>query len=106
MPTELPYPDRRQPAALVADLIAVLESAEKPVSLGELSQRLGRPFRAVAVTLAAASRLGGIDCLEGGLYVRRLPPALSDLFAFVRECEVAWETDDRRRIFARVARNR
>jgi len=83
---------------LTAELASAFLNAEKPLSLGELSERLGRPFRSVAVALSAACRAGDVDRLEGGLYSLRSRPSLADLFAFVHAREAEWELDDRLRL--------
>ena len=74
-----------------AALRSLLQSAENPLTLGELSMRLGRPYRAVAVDLVAGSRAGEIERLEGGQYALRLQPALKELFAVVLACEARWK---------------
>lgn len=76
---------------LMAELISVLNGAEKPLSLGELSLRLGRNFRSIAWVLAAAGNAGTVDRLEGGRYALSVRPALLELYALVHECETRWE---------------
>jgi hypothetical protein len=71
-------------------LLSVLQDAEKPLTLGELSVRLVRPFRAVAGSLAAACDVGSVIRLEGGLYALAPRPALADLLAVVSACEARW----------------
>ena len=86
-------PGRRRAATIAADLQCVLHGAEKPLALGELSLRLGRPHRTVAFALAAACRAGAVERLEGGMYSLGLRPALTELFDLVRACEMKWEED-------------
>ncbi len=85
---------KQEPArSLAAELVFVLQSADKPLSLGELTERLGRPFRAIAGALAAGCTAGDVDRLDGGLYVVPLRPALAELFALVNACEAQWKLD-------------
>jgi hypothetical protein len=74
-----------------AELTSLLQNAETPMTLGEVSQHLGRNFRAVAWVLAAACRAGRVDRLEDGRYALAISPSLVELFACVRACEAAWE---------------
>jgi hypothetical protein len=74
-------------------LLYVLQYAEKPLTLGELSLRMQRPYRAVAVALAAACHAGTVIRLEGGLYTISLGPPLAELLACVNACEVQWKRD-------------
>jgi len=97
---DLGQPDSRPAAILDASLLSVLNVAEKALTLGELSQRLHRPFRAVAVATVAACSTGAVDRLEGGKYAARMRPALLELFSFVHSCEKEWERDERLRLFA------
>ena len=82
------------------ELIHQLQNAEKPLTLSELSLRIGRPFPAVFAALVAARSAGAVDRLEGGFYGLRLAPALLELFAAVHACEVEWRLDDRLGLFA------
>jgi hypothetical protein len=97
--------NHRKSTGFGSELLLVLRDAERPLSLGDLSQRLGRPYRAVAFTVSAACSSGHVDRLEGGLYSLRPRPALAELFAFVHGCEAMWELNDRLRVFARARRN-
>jgi hypothetical protein len=76
---------------IAAELTSLLQNADKPLTLGELSQLLGRNFRAIAWALAAACRAGTVDRLEAGRYALVISPSLAELFAHVRACETAWE---------------
>jgi hypothetical protein len=76
---------------IAAELTCLLQDAGQPLTLGELSQHLGRNFRAIAWVLAAACRAGTVDRLEGGRYALAISPSLVELFANVRACEKAWE---------------
>jgi hypothetical protein len=49
-------PDGHHPSGVAAELSSALQSAEKPLSPGELSRQLGRPLRAVATALSDACR--------------------------------------------------
>ena len=97
--------DDRHSSGVAAELVSALRMAEKPLSLGELSQRLGRPFQTVAFALTNACRSGDVDRLEGGLYSLRPRPALAQLFAFVSACEAGWELDDRLGFFGLAGRS-
>jgi len=76
----------RGPVVLADALTSVLQVAEKPLSLGELSLRLRVPFRAVAYALASACATGAVDRLDGGLFVLRRRPVLLELFSYVHAC--------------------
>jgi DNA-binding IclR family transcriptional regulator len=95
----------RHSLGVAAELVSALRTAEEPLSLGELSQLLGRPFRTVAYALANACRAGDVDRLDGGLYSVRPRPALAELFALVRACESEWKLDDRPGLFGLARRS-
>ena len=88
---ERPATEVRRPGDLLAELTSLLQSADRPLTLGDLSLGLGRNFRAVAWVLAAACQAGTVDRLEGGRYALAMSPALVELLAFVRACETRWE---------------
>jgi hypothetical protein len=85
-------PDGLPVGSRAAALRSALQSAETPLTLGELSMRLGRPFHAVAVDLLAGSRAGDVERIDGGWYALRLQPALTELFALVLACEASWNS--------------
>lgn len=87
---------------LAAELNLVLRSAESPLTLGELSTRLRRPFRAVAGVLAAGCRVGNVERLAGGRYAFRLQPALAELLAFVLTCEARWAPEHQLGLYGRA----
>jgi hypothetical protein len=105
MPTEPASPNRRRQMPPAAELTSVLNRVEKPLTLGELSQQLGRPFRAVAWALSAACKAGSVDRLEGGLYRLGRSPALSELLDIVQACEAEWMVDDQLAQFGPSAPN-
>jgi hypothetical protein len=83
-----------------AMLVRLLEEADAPLSLGEISSRLGLHFRFVAYLLAQASSAGMVHKLPGGTYAsiagpRPAPCQLEELMQFVLACEAEWRFDDR-----------
>jgi hypothetical protein len=82
------------------ELVNVLREAAAPLSLGEVSERLGLPFRPVAYLLTAAISQGSVDRLEGGRYAlsqggQERMVCLGELLEFVLACEADWRLDDK-----------
>jgi hypothetical protein len=80
---------------LSAEVAAELVNAARPLTLGELSSRLGQHFRSLAYVLAADCREGTIERLEGGRYCLLRAPGMEDILQFVLVCELRWRLDDR-----------
>lgn len=85
---------------MLTRLIRLLEEAEAPLSLGELSTRLRLPFMSVAYLLANATRAGIVETLPGGRYAAQastepLTSSLRELMECVVACEAEWRFDDR-----------
>lgn len=71
----LPYPrgrgrDRRSGRGLQmrAAIIEALQSADHPLTLGELAASVAQPWRAVGYSLFQLVQSGMVDRLEGGTY--------------------------------------
>jgi hypothetical protein len=85
----------------------VLDNAEAPLDLNEISRRLGMNYRFVAYMLVEGCNSARIDKLDDGRYIRRrqsreraltsalLRERLQELFDIVLACEGEWRLDDR-----------
>ena len=90
-----------------ATLMWLLDNAEAPLDLNEISRRLGMNYRFVAYMLVEGCNSGRIEKLDGGGYVRSRPSRertltsallrerIQELFEIVLACEAEWRLDDR-----------
>jgi hypothetical protein len=98
-----------------ADLLHVLDQADEPLNLDEISRRLALSFRFVAYMLVEGCQNGTVERIEGGFYVRsrrrreemrhssESREQLRQLFEVVLACEAEWRLDDRLDYMDRVS---